>query len=248
MTATTLTMRKDHRPLWLRRLQEWYNKVYIAHFIAPQCDSFGSNVEVMAPKGLELYGGNIHIGNHVHIQSAPGVMTRLATWKNPDGSSGRISVGDFALITAGVHIVSSASISIGKNVMLASHCYISDADWHDIYDRTSVPGASSPITLADNVWAGHGAKILKGVSIGKNTIIAAGAVVTKSFGENLIIAGCPAYVIGTLDPSQTLVMRQEIFQSADDYRQRMTYFKQVENGSNSFWGWVKSKIWPNRNM
>ena len=63
--------------------------------------------------------------------------------------------------------------------MIAHGAYISDADWHGIYDRAEPVGKTKPIKFEDNVWIGDSAIICKGVTIGKNSIIGAGAVVTK---------------------------------------------------------------------
>tara|TARA_B110000503_G_scaffold72285_1_gene111814 strand:- start:1009 stop:1188 length:180 start_codon:yes stop_codon:yes gene_type:complete len=49
--------------------------------------------------------------------------------------------------------------------------------------------------IGNNVWIGLNSIILKGVSVGDNTIIAAGSVVTKSFGNNLVIGGNPAKIL-----------------------------------------------------
>ncbi len=54
------------------------------------------------------------------------------------------------------------------------------------------------MTIGDNFWAGGGAIIVPGVTLGDNVIIAAGAVVTKSFGDNVLIGGNPARVIKNL--------------------------------------------------
>lgn len=54
---------------------------------------------------------------------------------------------------------------------------------------------AKPITIGKNVWIGSKSVILQGVSIGDNCVVAVGAVVTKSFGDNLIIGGVPAKVI-----------------------------------------------------
>jgi acetyltransferase-like isoleucine patch superfamily enzyme len=54
---------------------------------------------------------------------------------------------------------------------------------------------SAPIVIGDHVWIGANATVLKGVTIGNNVIIAAGAVVTKDIPENCIAAGVPAKVI-----------------------------------------------------
>ncbi|MGT2874994.1 DapH/DapD/GlmU-related protein, partial [Streptococcus gallolyticus subsp. gallolyticus] len=55
------------------------------------------------------------------------------------------------------------------------------------------------ITIGDNAWFGGGVTILPGVTLGDNVVVGAGAVVTKSFGDNVVLAGNPAKIIKTLD-------------------------------------------------
>lgn len=55
------------------------------------------------------------------------------------------------------------------------------------------------VVLNDNVFVGHGAIILPGVTVGPNAIVAAGAVVSKDVPENSVVAGVPARVIGDVD-------------------------------------------------
>ena len=89
-------------------------------------------------------------------------------------------------------------IEIGDACMIAHGAYISDADWHGIYDRAEPVGNTKPIVFEDNVWIGDSAIICKGVTIGKNSIIGAGAVVTKDVPPNCIYAGNPAKLVKTL--------------------------------------------------
>jgi len=85
-------------------------------------------------------------------------------------------------------------IIIGKNVILAAHVSVISQN-HDTSDFTKyLP--SQPIRIGENSWIGTHAVILPGVELGSHTIVAAGAVVTKSFLEgNQIIAGNPAVII-----------------------------------------------------
>ena len=55
-----------------------------------------------------------------------------------------------------------------------------------------------PVTIGDNCWIGGGAVICPGVTLGNNVVVGAGSVVTKSFGDNVVIAGNPAKVIREL--------------------------------------------------
>ena len=73
---------------------------------------------------------------------------------------------------------------------------IMDGDAHQDDSRA---GKNAPIVIEDNVWIGANATILKGVTIGRNSLIGAGSVVVKSIPENVIAAGNPCRVIKSLD-------------------------------------------------
>ena len=85
--------------------------------------------------------------------------------------------------------MAAEKIEIGDACMIAHGTYISDADWHGIYDRAEPVGTTKPINIKENVWIGDSAIICKGVTIGKNSIIGAGSVVTKDVPKNCIYAG-----------------------------------------------------------
>ena len=53
--------------------------------------------------------------------------------------------------------------------------------------------------MGDDIWVGGGAIICPGVTLGNNVIVGAGSVVTKSFGDNVVVAGNPARVVKHLD-------------------------------------------------
>ena len=59
-------------------------------------------------------------------------------------------------------------------------------------------GIGKPVNLGDDLWVGGGAIICPGVTLGNNVIVAAGSVVTKSFGDNVVVGGNPARVIREL--------------------------------------------------
>ena len=90
-------------------------------------------------------------------------------------------------------VVCSQKIEFGEHVAIADGVLIRDCDDHDIlysdYHKTA------PIRICDHVWIGQRATILKGVTIGEGSIVAAGAVVTKDVPPHSIVAGVPAKVI-----------------------------------------------------
>ena len=69
---------------------------------------------------------------------------------------------------------------------------------HEIIELPDFPkrkGGPQPVRIADHVWIGAGAIVLKGVSVGENAIIAAGAIVTHDVPPETLVAGAPARVI-----------------------------------------------------
>jgi acetyltransferase-like isoleucine patch superfamily enzyme len=102
-------------------------------------------------------------------------------------------------------IICQNKISIGNNVRIGGGTVIYDTDFHSLSykERISIPEDVSGIKakevfIDDNVFIGAHSMILKGVVIGRNAIVGAGSVVTKSIPENEIWAGNPAKFIRTI--------------------------------------------------
>lgn len=90
----------------------------------------------------------------------------------------------------------AAPITIGDNCMIGPQTNIY-AIGHPIdpAERAKSIGLPSPVTIGDNVWIGGHVTILPGVTIGNNVVVGAGSVVTKSFPDNVVIAGNPAAIV-----------------------------------------------------
>ena len=97
--------------------------------------------------------------------------------------------------TSNIKILAHDDITIGDNCIFGWECQIFSGDGHPIYQEESIINKDVPVVIEDNVWVGSRALILKGVRVGKGSIVAAGAVVTKDVPQNCIVAGNPAKVV-----------------------------------------------------
>jgi len=130
------------------------------------------------------------------------------------GTAGTCTVGDFTLLN-GVLLMAEEHIEIGSYCLMSWNVGIADSDFHPILpaqrrvdamalapyfkDRPPRPKLETrPVHIADNVWIGMNAIILKGVSIGENSVVAAGSVVTKNIPANTVVAGNPAVIVKQL--------------------------------------------------
>ncbi|MGC2855118.1 acyltransferase [Novispirillum sp. DQ9] len=88
-------------------------------------------------------------------------------------------------------------VRIGRDCMLSNDIWFRASDMHALIDVDSGEVLNPPadITIGDHVWIGQDSLILKGVSVGAGSVVAAKALVNRSFGERCVIAGVPARVV-----------------------------------------------------
>ncbi|HQJ08242.1 MAG TPA: acyltransferase, partial [Deltaproteobacteria bacterium] len=183
-------MIKDYRPYYIKKIDLLFRDWYTEHYLRPQFRHLGRGGTFMKPWHVVVFGGPVDLGDFANVITTSDHKVRLTVWGAEKGK-GSISIGDCCLICPGVRISSATGITIGDSCMMASSVYITDADWHGIYDRTDYIGGTEPITIGNNVWIGDSAVVCKGVTIGDNSIIGAGSVVTRDIPGNTVAAGNP---------------------------------------------------------
>lgn len=150
---------------------------------------------LLCGKGKIVFGSNVQIG----VVNSPNFYSHY-TYLEARNSDSEISIGNDVSINNSFSAVAFSTIHIGNNVLIGVNCSIIDTDGHDLNPElrtTGLPKIAS-VSIEDNVFLGSNVTVLKGVTIGKNSVIANGAVVTQSIPENSIAAGNPAKVIQTL--------------------------------------------------
>lgn len=103
----------------------------------------------------------------------------------------------------GVLLYAKEKIIIGNNVKIGGGTRIIDTDFHplnyELRKDSSLPGRSAPIIIKDDAFIGTACIILKGVTIGNRSIVAAGSIVTKSIPDFELWGGNPAHFIRKID-------------------------------------------------
>ena len=234
----------DHRPYAVKKAYLKFQKFYARHFLRPQLDHLGPGYTFMRPWHVELFGSPIAIGRFATVIATPDKKIRLSVWPDQAGK-GHITIGDYCLVCPGVRISSAAGITIGDNCMIANGAYITDSDWHGIYNRLSF-GRAEPVVIEKNAWIGDSAIICKGVTVGENSIVGAGAIVVASVPANCVAAGNPARVVKRLDPDEPFTTRSEFFADPIKLSRDFMAWEQAMLRGNTFFGWLRHLFFPAR--
>lgn len=105
-----------------------------------------------------------------------------------------ISVGKNVFINSGCCFQDQGGITIGDNALIGQQVVIATLN-HDLCPKKRANMLPAPVVIGNNVWIGAHATVLAGVTIGDNSVVAAGAVVTKNVPANTVVGGVPAKVI-----------------------------------------------------
>lgn len=236
-------MRKDLRPYWLKKLYLQYRHWYAEYFLRPECESLGPHHTIMKPRYVRISGPNIRIGRSFTAIGEPMHQVEIGVWGRGPGE-GRIEIGDCVLMSPGSRLSASDEITLGDGVMLANGAYVTDSDWHTIYDRTERDERITPVHIGENVWLGDHATVLKGVTIGKNSVVAARAVVTRDVPENVVVAGNPAKVVKELDPDREFTTRMDYFADPAGMAEFFDMIDRDVLAGNTFLRWLLSVLRP----
>ncbi len=114
-----------------------------------------------------------------------------------------IYVGENFYANFNTTMLDVCEIRIGSNAMIGPNCqFLTPLHPLDPIERNSGLEYGAPITIGDNFWAGGGVIVLPGVNLGDNVVAGAGSVITKSFGDNVVLAGNPARIIKEIKSKQ----------------------------------------------
>ena len=195
--AAGLVLRKKYFKSFLSKVGHsvvFGKSITIRH---PNKIQIGNNVVIDDYAVLDAKGTNnegIVIGDNVMIG-----RSTVISCKN-----GNITIGDNTNVAMSCFIQSAKEVTIGRNVLLSAYCYVIGGGDHKT-DRTDIPIIAQGqvvrgINIEDNCLLGAGVMVQDGVIIGRDSIVGAGAVVTKSIPEFSTAVGVPAKVLRKRTP------------------------------------------------
>ena len=165
----------------------------------------GKKCQILYPKLIQIGSGS-KFGDYCYVTSLTqtginiGSSVTIGNFAIIQGASSPLNPGERLVIGNNSYIGPRANIGIGGQIEIGEHCQIG-SDFIAVSENHGISKEGIPtldfvtrkgISIGNNCWIGHRVTVLDGVSIGDNSIIGAGAVVTKSFPENSVIAGVPA--------------------------------------------------------
>lgn len=103
-----------------------------------------------------------------------------------------VRIGDNVSVMSNCLMMSAGGIMLEDNVLIAANVQLISNN-HDLEKRSII--TCKPVHIKKNCWIGAGSTILPGVTVGENSVVGAGAVVTKDVPDNVIVVGNPAKII-----------------------------------------------------
>ncbi|HVU07470.1 MAG TPA: acyltransferase [Verrucomicrobiae bacterium] len=161
----------------------------------------GTNIVFFVPvrgggKGVLRVGNGTKFGFPMTFRLGNGEILLQA--REPDAE---IVIGENNLFSNNIALCAVRNIQIGDNCLIGDSVSVVDADFHEINPatRNRSVGTVKPVKIGNNVWIGSRTMILKGVTIGDNSVIGAMSLVTGEIPANCVAAGVPAKVIRKIE-------------------------------------------------
>jgi acetyltransferase-like isoleucine patch superfamily enzyme len=192
-------------PVWyahhgIRGAFRWITRCfYYQPMFRARCEKVGKNlrVDLGAPY---VYGDiRIRIGDDCTMNAISSFVSTSA------GRNPVLEIGNKTYLGHRVSISVGSRVSIGNHVLIANEVFIADNPGHPLdAARRRVQGVEPdqirPVTIGDDVWIGHGCKIMPGVTIGEGAVVGAGSIVTRDVPPFTLVAGIPAKPVRDLRP------------------------------------------------
>jgi len=163
---------------------------------------FGEGAAVMYPQGVIYNEEYLSIGNETLV--GPNVCVTAGISADQEMLNAPVvTIGRKCIIGRGSHIIGHWSIVLGDEIQTGPYVYITDQN-HGYEDPDAPVGWQTPsegaVAIGSGSWLGANVVILPGTTLGRNTVVAAGAVVRGTFPDHVVLGGVPARVLRHYTP------------------------------------------------
>ena len=169
--------------------------------LADRFGSFGTGSCIDFPPATLLNVESIHLGRDVLVGRNATLAAGYGVG-DPNLPARALVIGDGCVLGAGITITAHQQVEIGEAVFTGQRVFVTDAS-HGYQDPDSPIGQQfgthQPVRIGPGSWIGHGAVILPGTRLGRNVVVAAGAVVRGEVEDHAVVAGNPARVVRRLE-------------------------------------------------
>lgn len=200
MQSILVILRKIRRSFVLPLLYAWRGrKLQLSAYLYRGEVLLGRRIAFQHPvlfqgRGKLVIQDGVSLG--FDLAGAPGKPILL----QPREPGAEIILGENCAVMNGCELIARTSIQIGNKTLIGPHTWIADADFHGLTpELRHTAGKTSPVVIEENVWIGAKVVILKGVRIGKDSVVAAGCVVSKDVPPGTIVAGNPMKIVGSIN-------------------------------------------------
>jgi acetyltransferase-like isoleucine patch superfamily enzyme len=192
------------------RVRSWRRYLNEVAIVGPSDDYarqfhyFGAGAALMAPQGVIYNERYLSIGDDTLI--GPNVcLTAGVSGEQVMLATPTVSIGRHCVIGRGSHIIGHWSIELGDEIQTGPYVYITDQN-HS-YEAVDQPvgwqtPSEAPVKIGSGSWLGANVVILPGTTLGRNTTVAAGAVVRGKFPDFVVLGGVPAKVLRHYEPGE----------------------------------------------
>ncbi|MET9411343.1 acyltransferase [Streptomyces sp. NPDC002935] len=164
--------------------------------------AMGENTRLAFPLGTVFGEPWIHLGSYCivaeQVTLTAGLMPDLDLGPDPI-----LRIGDGVVLGRGSHVIADTTVTIGSDCYFGPYVYVTSTN-HSYDDPHEPIGKQwprmEPVEIGPGCWIGTGAVILPGARIGRNVVVAAGAVVRGTVPDHSVVAGAPARVVRRWDP------------------------------------------------
>jgi maltose O-acetyltransferase len=157
-----------------------------------RADEVGTRVRVRGRPAVTNHGRMV-IGQRVQL------ISTIATLELVADGGGLLEIGERSLVNFGCSIVATELVRIGPRCQIGPYTMMLDNDFHRVEPEHRLERPpSAPIIIGENVWVGARVIVMSGVSVGDDSCIGAGSVVTADVPPRTLVAGVPARIIREL--------------------------------------------------